>query len=771
MSGDVEQLTYTWAPRGVEGINRFQIAGISPGLKAGAMASLLPVVRKICRYERPRGRSGTLPTSFGWFDYRKYRFAFCRVGLPPVRGKVGNFAAHVLIGPPERLREADIACTFGAEFWWGGLSDEDLAAIDEGKRDFTIPALNSGGLCETRGMRTDLSTESEREAAVVLAGSLLQLPAKGRLAVHFTDDQFGVALRIVASLIPEVLDGLSLSTYEGTPVFPFRVMGTASNNPRQLSCSLNQPLARSELDDATLRRLFGDGGAALRTAATPARIRDADEYRNVFWEAARETVAVATGSQSDRAVTQRVLAVPAAMAYVSSEEAGRATIAKAVKQNNAAARQSLADSISRLSTTAVELVFTALADGYRSSSDLKGCSEAAKLTRDPRLRRMVVEGAAEAALRNGEAAATLGAEDAVAVLGVVAARGTTPEAAACLLLSAARHVGTCARDERVPDSYLAVMLRQAIASSAPPESIGAAVRERADLMDVAALDHAQLRTAFAVCGGLNGAVLAAVLGAVVPRLPGLDGSEVRSHLERLAPIEAARSLLEIARISEAATLPWLPSEAERQAARLLASALAMPNASGLVDVTSQVLEQIGTENGEMASSLLRRIAYGRTTPSLDLAEEALRLSGCPFTPPLVELAVKKAATGFRSSEEVRRAWTAMRESRPSERESDTLVRLLGHGRSQRDCWSGAWLLAWLAGELLEEHPRLLGSNAELRHADSAQAAREIVANLTNDCWEHLDQYVHTCSRRSRAWWKGVNASPRRRAASTRGLRG
>src|SRR4051794_23536780 len=104
MADVVEQLRYTWTPRGVEGINRFQIAGMSEGFKT-SLRAVLPVVRKICRYDRPKRDRTANPTSFGWFDYREYRIAFCRVGLAPVRGKVANFSAHVLVGPPNVLRE------------------------------------------------------------------------------------------------------------------------------------------------------------------------------------------------------------------------------------------------------------------------------------------------------------------------------------------------------------------------------------------------------------------------------------------------------------------------------------------------------------------------------------------------------------------------------------------------------------------------------------------------------------------------------------------
>ena len=55
LGGGIEQLHYTWAPRGAEGINRFQIAAISAGLRRPPLVSLLPDLRRLCRYDRPSG--------------------------------------------------------------------------------------------------------------------------------------------------------------------------------------------------------------------------------------------------------------------------------------------------------------------------------------------------------------------------------------------------------------------------------------------------------------------------------------------------------------------------------------------------------------------------------------------------------------------------------------------------------------------------------------------------------------------------------------------
>ncbi|HZK15412.1 MAG TPA: hypothetical protein VFC52_02340, partial [Solirubrobacterales bacterium] len=186
--GPIEQLHYTWAARGAEGINRFQIAAISPGLRSSTMGALLPVIRRVCRYERPAGGDVALPPSFGWFEHREHRIAFLRVGIPRERDRRGNFTAHVVVAPAGRLGEADIASTFGSPFWWTGKGDAEGEGEPE-DRDFTLPSIELADLLRDR-LEPPAAPSS---AALALSAGLLALPAEGRLSVFDDGTRFGSA--------------------------------------------------------------------------------------------------------------------------------------------------------------------------------------------------------------------------------------------------------------------------------------------------------------------------------------------------------------------------------------------------------------------------------------------------------------------------------------------------------------------------------------------------------------------------------------------------
>ncbi|HXR61374.1 MAG TPA: hypothetical protein VN732_08615, partial [Solirubrobacterales bacterium] len=217
----IEQLHYTWAPRGAEGINKFQIAAISAGLKRAPLFSLLPELRRLCRYDHPPGAEGG-PASFGWLDLREHRVAFLRVSVPGVEGRSGSFAAHLLVGDPAALPEPELASSFGAGFWWTGLTEEELDEIAAGKQDFELPPIDWE---EALGTRVAPGADAV-EPAGALARDLLSTAGGERLAVLDDGSAFGPALQVIGRRFPEALAGVSLSTYEVSPMFPFTVVGT-----------------------------------------------------------------------------------------------------------------------------------------------------------------------------------------------------------------------------------------------------------------------------------------------------------------------------------------------------------------------------------------------------------------------------------------------------------------------------------------------------------------------------------------------------------------
>src|SRR5215467_10069032 len=91
----IEQLHYTWAEEGRQGLGRYQVTAASPDL-ADLTSDLATLALRLCRWS---GEESSDVASYGWIDARGYRFVFRRVGAGLTRdGRPGNFAAHVLVG-------------------------------------------------------------------------------------------------------------------------------------------------------------------------------------------------------------------------------------------------------------------------------------------------------------------------------------------------------------------------------------------------------------------------------------------------------------------------------------------------------------------------------------------------------------------------------------------------------------------------------------------------------------------------------------------------
>lgn len=207
----LDQLYYSWVNEGVEGRNRFQIAAVSAGLAQGARASLLPLVRSICRYDFDRQDPDAV--SFGWTEAAGHRFAFYRAPVARTGKMVGNFTAHVLVGAPEDMPGSEIARRWGSEFWWRGWQPENLAPSTE------LPQLDLSEVRESQSY----DAVDPRPIGVALALNRGSRP----LLVRGGSQLLGSAMRAVAERCPELADRHSFSTHEGSPgPYPLRVVGT-----------------------------------------------------------------------------------------------------------------------------------------------------------------------------------------------------------------------------------------------------------------------------------------------------------------------------------------------------------------------------------------------------------------------------------------------------------------------------------------------------------------------------------------------------------------
>ena len=761
--GPIEQLHYTWAPRGVEGINRFQIAAISPGLKKSAMARLMPAIRKICRYDRPKPEAATLPVSFGWFDHRGYRIAFSRVGLPRSAGKRAGFAAHVLVGPPAVLGEASIASTFGSSFWWTGLSERDHEEIAAGKRDFELPAL---GLEDVLADRIE-DGDAPRPAVLALGYGLLTLPAEGRLAVRDERGDFGPALRQLALRLPEALAGVSLSTYEGgSATFPFRVLGTARPGPRSRGCDLAEPGEVDGEDRRLLERLLGSSpeDELLREAARHAA--GAGAGAEALWAVAGELADLADRERAADAGIARTLTDPDVVVYVSRGKAGPANVARALYGGALPVRDALARAWTRIGSAVRDALAEAIVGTRVEAKDFAGIAAAVAALPEAQAREAALDRALAAVGEEEGLARTLLAEDAEALIARAAERGAAASGMSELLTGAARHVDRCAARRDVPRDYLTAMFKAGLGDARNDHALAEALRVRPDLLVGSKLDDEQRDACLELLERLPAQRLESVLPGLLPTLA--DGeriARVRTLLSRLSAESGGRCIV------AAGALGLDGGGASLTIDELCDDWAALLVRRGMVALAVEVLDCGGSPNESRAAHLLRREVRHPAEPALPLVREATAVRHDSLRSALLERALDRAAAGVRRPEDVNQIWPVLSEVFDRATDAQLLERLLEHASRSLGGACGPPVLAWVATELLPARPKLLGRGARLRERESEERARTLAAAAPEHEMEAMRPWVDRTDRRCLAWWKELERQSRKHSRRRRRLRG
>jgi hypothetical protein len=759
-AGRIEQLRYTWAARGAEGVNRFQIAALSAGLRSPAMGPLLPAIRKICRYDRPQGADDVLPVSFGWFDHRDHRVAFSRVGIPRSQDRRGNFAAHVVVAPTGLLGEADVASTFGSPFWWTGHAAgtgeaaEDLAE-EEG---FRLPAIELAELLRDRIEPPPAPPLS----ALVLAQGLLALPADGRLSVLDDAGRFGPALRVLARRLPEALEGVSLSTYEaGSSNVPFDAIGTNRPTPRARQCDL----ADGESLDPEARRLLEDLLGAgeepewLRAAARGSAPAGARRRGETLWQAAGRLRNLAQSESAIDAPAARALATPNAILYLSRVPAGVANVAAAARGGSAAILDALRAAWGEMGGEPREALCAALVESHLAAGDLGGVAALAETLPGDPPREAMLERVLRAALDDEGLARSLRADDAVLVVDRAARQGVGAGEAEALLRGAARHLGRCAEVSTLPQPYLAAMFRTALAERGDDAALAATLLRRPALLAEVELGEDEKVRCLALLERLPPPRLERVLPALLPRLAEPQRrARLDAALRRLSTGSAGRVLVQaMANAREwQGTPPAALSEMCDDGAVPLIAAGVAPLALELLDLSR-------SENGLRAADLLRATIRRSPGSALEAAEGTAALEHPGLRTAIAERAMVCAVDEVRRPEEVTAVWKTLADLDPGGGDGERLRLLLTYCRQGYSSGAAAALLAWMASYLLPANPELLGRGARLRDREAEDRAHELVAGVFWHDMIAMEPTVERTDRRCRSWWKGLDAHRRKEA--------
>jgi hypothetical protein len=744
----IEQLHYTWAPRGAEGINQFQIAAISAGLKQPPLVSLLPDLRRLCRYDHPPG-GGDGPASFGWLDLHQHRVAFLRVAVPGVGERSGSFAAHLLVGDAASLPEAEIASSFGAGFWWTGLTDEELEGIADGKQDFELPPVDWSEALETRVEPAPDAVEP----AGALARELLSLADGERLAVLDDGSWFGPALRVLGRRLPAALAGVSLSTYEGTPGFPFAVVGTPARPSGVRVCELPADSGLDADGGATARQLLDDRPESdlLRSAIGRPAGPGPGRSGGSRWDAARTLVALASGTAADPGPVA-ALADPIVIAYLAHSEAGRERLAEAATRGSPQPLAALARARERISPAHFDDLCLAIGRQFGASGDLRGCAGVLAAL-PPGSRERLEEELLRIALRPETGDTAIGSEDSVALVRIAAARGLETQRCRPLLRRAARYLGACAEDLTVPDSALVAMLPVALAEGGAEAELCRALRRRPRLLTVASPGIDEQERWLALARRLPSRQLGEALPALLAGLTQRQHRELSMLVERVPGNTGRQALIAAGDLFDRGSLPAVLAE-------LCEGWAAVALADGEVEVGRRLLALGSSRDSQLAAGLLvgpRASTAARVRAAYRVGE----IRDPTLRTKIFETAVDGALRELRHPDDAKLVWTLLVSSYPQEDDEALLARLLRHAMRTPPASGQATLLAWLGASLLPARPELRKRNGQPKNRTCAELTATLAQRMSQSEIDRMEPFLETGDHRTARWWKGLVADSRK----------
>lgn len=761
----IDQLYYTWASRGVEGINRMQVVAMSEGLISGSTRLLLPMLKKVCRYNRPRDPDVPAPVSFGWFDYREHRIAFKRMPLPPRRGKVGNFAAHVLVAPCEELTPGMVAASSAAAVWWRGPSDEDPFMQSGPRQTFVLPTI------APQALRVDADFDADAaEAARPFLQALMTLGDRERLAVQGESELFTRCLAAIGSTLPDLLDDLSLSTFEPVPVVPFRVIAGAPRPTRSAMCSLRSGPQDPGVE-RTLDLLIGDGAASalVRQSLRRRPGHSADEWRRAAWTTAEAIVAWTTTRVSS-ATLPSALRSPAAIAGVITTPVGRSNVAAAA----AAASGDIHDMLSRGLALAAEDdrrgLDDALRDHYAEATTLTGCSATAALAATRHAHDAVLASALRRALADPESAGSLDGRDVAALAAVASRQGLPPQDTGPLIEAGARHLDDVAAHRGVGTQYVIEMLSYALGGDADAPTVARALHARPGVLAQDALARQRLPALCSVLTRLAPDQLERALPTCVAPLATVEAGEpLRQLLDALPTTAAAQCLREGVDVDPSRRASTaLDRLLDEWSARLLtdASRSAALGSEAALRLAYDLLRRSASEGAAAARDVLRGAASGSLrlrsafTRARDIEDVTLRRA-------VRTVAAEQSLTMLTCANDAHEAWMALRAMEPDAKEATTLRRMLAVSTYRAEARPASILLYWIAVELTELSPALFGPMGRLRDRECARLVAGLAARLPDWRLEDLERRLQPASGRGRRFWRVMCGDRRRAAASAR----
>lgn len=757
MPASVEQLHYTWTPRGVEGANRFQIAAISPGFRSAETTGAMAMVRRLCSYEHSRDGSDP-PVSFGWLDHEGFRMAFNRIGLPPARGRPGNFAAHILLGKPEALPEGLLGRSFGSSFWWRGSTEEELEAIASGRRSFELPPVDLEAELEA-GANAEQAVDSVDAGS--LAHALFMLPEDGRLGVLAEGAAVGKAVRAVAYSLPEALTGITLSTYEGKRFFPFQVLGTTAPEPAMQTCALGAGPDCDEDAKRVLDRLLAAnrGGERLRAVAAIAASRG-EAPRAAAWKAVQELIALGDSDEEvAMGVSTALMSDPEAVALLAEGAKGRERVAAAVHEGSPLLLAALSQAMQLLDPPSRMALAETIGSRYGATRRLSGCAAVLGSLPDGPEREAAQEKVFAIAAVDDLSADALGPDDAVLLLEVAAQRKAQPTMIEALLRAAGRHLDRLAGVEAVPDDYLAAMLVERAAEPGAAGVVARTLRARPALAHDDILQKVDALVLLGLAEKSDGETKVAILPHLLVRLVGTPALRRAAAVAWGLPPAQAVPLVEAALRQRDRSLP--ADELDRLADELSAVLLGQNR----LEAAQQLLGCSGSGQARRALDLLRTTTSEDEQAALKAVALLGEIEGETLRDALGEMVLARAIAAIVGPGDVGLVWQGLDTLQPLASDQEKLRRLLTFAEEGHQELPTMLILGWIGGHLVEHRRELMSPMGRLD--DETEALVQPLFDVASD-WSvaRIQTLVDFQRRRARKWWARLERHRKKKSVST-----
>lgn len=753
----LEQLQYTWARRGLSGINQFQIYSASPGLRGGTlMRSVRGVVESLCRYVPP-GDHGALPVSYGWIDHDRFRIAFSRVGLPPPQPREGNFAVHLVIGPTAELPAHEIAARFESPFWWHGLGPEALEDGAEDRVPDELPTLSLAAIQQVA------NTGPPRSADYALAHALATRPERTRLLVVGDSYEIGRSLRRIAAAVPFAFEGTSLSTYEREPAFPYSVVGAPPAALTPHTTHRTYVLGeRADLDTeslATLERLFGNEGHAwtLREACTSIAHTNGGGGRLAAWQTARTLVEAGSGKPVETERLTKAMASGSALRLLMRGQVTRRRIADALREAHSAVATALKSNGAAADPQDVQAFAEELADNHIGAATLAGCSmSAARLaacfpaTEASFLDRLLT------AASDPTLAATLDPPDAQR-LAKRAAELTIPSQD---ILDLLRRVDLDAI-RSLPEAYRTDVIGLRLERArGDPRSMAQAIRDNAAVTGRMQLTEDQARGAEALVEELSGRDLRLALEGLVVPLSARGRSEfVADALRRLPRDEASQCLAVAARYAIGDPPSVVSDLCLHYAADLIDERFTQSYESVMSDhnLPWELLDRSDTPDGATARQVLESLtpatlSCARTGEALREANEAETIEYEPLRSVIGQLALTTAITHLRDYGDVWAIWGALCRHHPYQVAASLVRRLMAAAACNDSGLGNAVLLSWLAVDMPPSWRPGFSRRGQLEDERLQNSCERAAQIATHPRLGAYDEVIASCTKEIRRWW-------------------